>query len=233
MHTRTIVAVTALWLGACDEGTEAAREQDAGERLDAAVLDAARASDARSSDAWVQDAMTARDAGGSEADAALLDDAIRHYELDWLEGGDGGYVTRASIEIDASVEKVWQLVRDVNGYERWCSVLRAQAASVAPGQPIRLAIQLGDPASSAPTESDEVIGVVDDTRHAISWQRDFGLGQQTLRFQVVTPSPGGARYSTALRYPGELGSLVIPLLGSDLDRAFRTIAEDLARAAAR
>lgn len=169
----------------------------------------------------------------ADLDGGLLDDAIRHYQLDWLEGVDGGFVTHATIEIDASVERVWQLVRDVNGYARWCSALSAQAASVAPGQPIHLAIQLGDPALLGPTESDEVIGVVDDARRAISWGRDFGFDQQTLRFQLVTPSPHGARYTTALRYPNELGSLVIPLLGADLDKAFQTIAEDLALEASR
>jgi Polyketide cyclase / dehydrase and lipid transport len=172
---------------------------------------------------WPSDA--AADAG------APLDDAIRHYELDWLDGTvDSGFVTHATIEIDASVERVWQLVRDVNGYGRWCSVLSADAGSVAPGEPIHLAIELGDP-GAAPTESDEIIGVVDDARRAISWSRDFGFEQKTLRFQIVTPSPIGARYTTALRYPAELGSLVIPLLGPNLDRAFQTIAEDLARAA--
>jgi len=170
-------------------------------------------------------------AAPGDASAPPLDEAIDHYKLDWLDGSvDSGFVTHASIEIDASAERVWQLVRDVNGYARWCSVLSADAGSVAEGQPIHLEIQLGDP-GEAPTQSDETIGVVDDARRAIAWSGDFGFEQRTLRFQIVTPIQGGARYTTALRYPPELGSLVIPLLGPNLDRAFQTIAQDLARAA--
>jgi hypothetical protein len=225
------------------EPSDASPETEAKSALPTAVTDAASASATTPRDASAQpgdasaqpgDASAQlRDASAQLRDASAQpgDDAIDHYKLDWLDGSvDSGFVTHASIEIDASAERVWQLVRDVNGYGRWCSVLSADAGSVAEGQPIHLEIQLGEP-GEAPTPSDETIGVVDDARRAISWSGDFGFEQKTLRFQIVTPSPGGARYTTALRYPPELGSLVIPLLGPNLDRAFQTIAQDLARAA--
>jgi hypothetical protein len=235
MRCRVSLFASLLVAGACGEASsapdaaDAALTRDAAPLADAGVTDAARDGDALSQ----PDAHAVEDAGldaGLDMDAsAALDDAVSHYGLDWLNGIDGGFVPRASTEITADVETVWRLVRDVNGYARWCSVLSADAGSVAPGQPIHLAIQLLDP-PFGPTESDEQIVVVDDARHAIAWERDFGDGQKTLRYQLVEPSDGGVRYTTALRFPPELGGLVEPFLGANLTRAFGTIAADLKRA---
>jgi hypothetical protein len=200
--------------GARDGGGR--RELDAGR----AALDAARP-ETPPRDARVPDAREA------SMQAPSLDDAVTHYEIEWIrEQSDAGFVARAQVLIAAPLQEVWSLVRDVNSYHAWSKTLTAEAEPVAPGASINLHIQLLDPPLPR-TDSVELIAIVDDLRHAISWGGDFGDGETSTRFQIVEPADGRVRWITGLRFTPTLGSLTLAALGENLQRAFDQVGAEL------
>ena len=150
----------------------------------------------------------------------------------WLETDDGSYVIRVSRRIDAPADSVWALVRDPARYAHWSSTLRAQVDQLVPGKEIALSIRLFGPVLPW-THSLEVVEVVDEEARAVAWSRDFALGQQSHRFQVVTPQGDSCRYLTALQLSPLLAAAIRVTLQQRLRRAFERIAEELAAAAER
>ncbi len=156
-------------------------------------------------------------------------DAFSKYDIEWVREPTGDIIVRTDLAIDAPASLVWQLVRDPNLYSSFSKALSAHVDVMRSGAPIWLNIQLFD--ASFPTISLEEVGVFDDEMQAVSWSRDFGFGQVTRRWQIVTSEAGNAHYYTALKFPRELGWLIDRTLRKNIQTAFERFAADLKMAA--
>lgn len=171
------------------------------------------------------------DSGGSSGPAPS---AFERYGLDWVLADDGRYALRANLAIPAPADDVWALVRDVNAYQDWSTVLTAHVDELVAGAPIALSIQLL-PAPIPMTDSSEHVKVIDDEVRGVSWGRDFPFDQHSERWQIVEPEGRDAsRYYTALVFTDGLGSLMdFTGIGDLTLAAFETFATELAAQATR
>lgn len=153
-------------------------------------------------------------------------------DVAWVKGGDlkGAIIIRADTYIDAPLEVVWALVRDPNHYQDFNKALTAHLDMLAVGQPISLDIRMfGD--ELPPTNSLEMVDLVDDQNHVLSWTRDFGLGQTTERPQLLEREGTGTHFYTALKLPSSFGWLVYVTVGLGIHDAFVRFGEGLRTAA--
>jgi hypothetical protein len=165
---------------------------------------------------------------GALASADTTASAVDVYGLDWVvEPDDGSLDTiRADISIPVSPDVVWSLLRDPNGWGRWNSAITASVPTMAPGEPISLDIRIF-PWPIPPTSSMETVYVFDDTLHAESWTRSFGVLGSTIRWQLVVPEGNGAHYYSALKEPFLLALGVDVTVRSGVHHAFVEFAEAL------
>ncbi len=150
------------------------------------------------------------------------------YGLEWAVQPDDGSLDTilADISIPVSPDIVWSLLRDPNGWGAWNSAITASVPTMAPGQPISLDIRIF-PWPIPPTNSMETVYVFDDTLHAESWTRSFGVLGQTIRWQFVVPEGQGSHYYSALKEPLLLGLGVDVTVRAGVHHAFVEFAEAL------
>lgn len=167
--------------------------------------------------------------GDSSGGAGEAPSAFERYGLDWVLADDGRYALRANLAIPAPADEVWALVRDVNAYEDWSTVLTAHVDELIAGAAIALSIQLL-PAPIPMTDSSEHVKVIDDEVRGVSWGRDFPFDQHSERWQIVEPEGRDAsRYYTALVFTNGLGSLMdFTGIGDLTLSAFESFATELA-----
>jgi hypothetical protein len=141
-----------------------------------------------------------------------------------------------SVEVEAPAESVWQLLVDLPRYGEWNPFVIAAESSLAPGDPIRMQVQLFDSFSQSQTET--MVEFEPGRRFC------YGLGPMPLGsltshrcHSVEALGEDRCRYTSHFELSGWVAVIVRALMGSRLERGFaantaavKERAEELARA---
>lgn len=144
-----------------------------------------------------------------------------------MVGGPG--CVRAEIEIDAPVERVWQILKDTDRYAAWNPFTPRVETTLRVGDPIHLHVRLVGRRLIHRREF-----VTRNEPYTLGWE--MKLGARFLlhgeRLQVLTAlDPHRTRYVTEDCFSGWLRSLVLALFGRPMQRGFRDCALGLKKAA--
>ena len=136
------------------------------------------------------------------------------------------YVISANaIDIDAPVEKVWDILVDVASYGEWNPFTPRVDTSFEVGSPVILHINMG-PFRLRQPESIQAL----EPASLVAWGMTMGARflLHTRREQRLTALGGtGCRYETSDAFSGLLAPVVVLLLGRVIRRGFNDIAQAL------
>jgi hypothetical protein len=129
------------------------------------------------------------------------------------------FIIDATLEIDASAERVWQVITDFPRYGEWNPFLAACSSTLKPGDPIDLQVRLSD---SEPRAQREWI-----LSHTPGREFSYGMKPAPLgalrsrRSHTVTSlGPDRCRYDSHFELAGWLQPLVRGLFGARLEQGF-------------
>lgn len=136
---------------------------------------------------------------------------------------------RAEVEIDAPIDRVWEILTDLPGYGRWNPFTPKVESSLEIGDPVHLHVRLVGPRLLHRVET-----VTRNEPHTLGW--DMKMGARFLlyaeRVQVLTPVDGErTHYMTEDCFTGWLRPLVLGLFGRSMQRGFRDCGLGLKKAA--
>ncbi len=136
---------------------------------------------------------------------------------------------RAEVEIDAPIERVWQILTDLDGYADWNPFTPRVETTLAIGEPIHLHVRLVGTRLMHRVET-----VTRNAPYTLGWE--MKLGARSLlhaeRVQVLTPiDEGRTHYMTEDCFSGLLRPLVLGLFGRAMERGFSDCALGLKKAA--
>ncbi len=127
-------------------------------------------------------------------------------------------VVRAEIDINAPIERVWQILRDFAAYPEWNPFTPRVESTLRVGDPIHLTVRLR---SERPSQRIEYVTHVEPPNR-MCW--DMRLGARFLlhaeRCQVLTTIGDGTHYVTEDRFRGLLTPLVMATFGAAMQRGF-------------
>ncbi len=126
------------------------------------------------------------------------------------------------IEINAGIEKVWLVTKDVEKYNSIShgAVTVHVDGEVVPGQIIKLSLYKDTCLGKLIPESNETITIVDNDRKMLAWMRELPDGKFTERYQVLEKiSENKTRSTIVLRIPDPIGSITKATLGKVIDSA--------------
>jgi len=136
---------------------------------------------------------------------------------------------RSEIEIDAPIERVWEILRDFDRYGEWNPFTPRVETTLELGEPIHLYVRLVGRRLLHRVEY-----VTRNQPHALGWEMKAGAGFLLHAERVQTLSrvgEGRTRYVTEDCFSGWLRPLVLGLLGGALQRGFDDCALALKKAA--
>lgn len=149
-----------------------------------------------------------------------------HQNIGWVKGEDtSGFLFRTPpLEIDADVETVWEVVKDVEHYGEYSQgAIKAHVeGEVAVGKNIGMDVCEDECIGKFIPHSDEEICVVDDEHKLIGWQRKLPLTTNpTERYQFLEALPDNRTKSyIALRIPSAIGFFTSVALKNTIETAF-------------
>ncbi len=136
---------------------------------------------------------------------------------------------RAEIDIEAPIERVWQILRDFDRYPEWNAFTPRVETSLEIGDPIHLHVRLLGERLMHRVEI-----VTRNQPYTLGWEMQM-LTPSVLyahRVQVLTPIDEGlTHYMTEDVFSGLLRPVVLGLLGTAMERGFRDCAMGLKKAA--
>ena len=141
---------------------------------------------------------------------------------------DGNSVS-ASLEIDAPIERVWQILKDFDRYHEWNPFTPRVESTLRIGDPIHLHVRLVGKRLSHRVEF-----VTRNQPYTLGWEMKLGAPAllHAERVQVLTAIDGHrTHYRTEDRFSGWLRPLVLALFGGAMERGFRDCALGLKKAA--
>lgn len=130
---------------------------------------------------------------------------------------------RAEVEVDAPVERVWEVLTDLAAYPDWNPFTRRVESSLEPGAPVHLHTRLRRERLAHRVEF--VTAIEPPTR--LCWGAHIGARFLLLaeRCQVLTRLDGGrTRYVTEDTISGLLTPLVMTFWGEPMRRGFSEMA---------
>ena len=139
-------------------------------------------------------------------------------------------VVRAEIEIDAPIERVFEILRDLASYPEWNPFTPRVESTLEIGAPIHLHVRL-----RGETLSHRVEWVTaNEAPRKLCWEMKMGAAflLRAERCQVLTPQADGrTHYVTEDRFTGLLTPLVMRLFGPAMQRGFADCAVALKKRA--
>lgn len=132
----------------------------------------------------------------------------------------------APIEINANIENVWQVVKNVEEYNRIShgAVTAHVDGPIAPGKNILLQLYKDKCVGQLIPKSNEIITVVDDEHKILSWIRKLPDGEYTERYQLLEKiSENKTRSSIVVRIPGLLGKITKQTFGKVINDALQEL----------
>lgn len=150
------------------------------------------------------------------------------YNVGWVRSDDGtDFVIRTHpIDIEAPIDLVWEVVKDVEHYKRLSSgAIRAHVdGDVAVGKEISMQIFPKQCVGKIMGTSVETISIVDDARKIVGWTRHLPLSGDTERYHILEAiGPHTTRSYIALKMPGLLGGVSALLFGTTIRKAFKAL----------
>ncbi len=135
------------------------------------------------------------------------------------------YAFSAEAVIDASPERVWAVLTDLQAYPDWNPFTRQVRTTLRPGDPVRMQVWMGRRVRLWQTETVRVV----QPPERLVWALDIGADWLiwARREQTLTVVEGGTLYRTVDEIGGLLAPLVNLLFGRSLDRGFRGVADGL------
>ena len=135
---------------------------------------------------------------------------------------------RAEITIDAPIERVWRILRDVHRYGEWNPFTPRVETTLEVGDPVHLHVRLVGPRLLHRVEY-----VTRNAPYTLGWE--MKMGTRTLlhaeRVQVLTAvDEERTHYMTEDTFAGWLRPLVLGLLGKAMERGFTDCAAGLKKA---
>ncbi|MCF2972057.1 SRPBCC domain-containing protein [Synechococcus sp. Nb3U1] len=121
-----------------------------------------------------------------------------------------------SIDINASVQKVWQILMDFSAYEQWNPFIRSIEGQAREGS--QLQVQIQPPGGQRMAFKPTVVAVLPERE--FGWLGHFilpGLFDGEHRFQLETLGEHRVRLTHSERFSG----LLLPLLSKSLDTTVR------------
>ena len=136
---------------------------------------------------------------------------------------------RAEIEIDAPIDRVWDVLTDIEGYGDWNPFTPKVETTLEIGDPVHLCVRL-----VGNNKINRVETVTRNQPYTLGW--DMKMVTRTLlyaeRVQVLTPiDENRTRYMTEDCFSGWLRPVVLGLLGKSMERGFRDCAAGLKKVA--
>jgi hypothetical protein len=145
-------------------------------------------------------------------------------------GRRGGYRVTATSHIAASAEQVWQVLVDLDAYERWNPFTPRVRSRLGVGDPVHLDVVLGPRRRTRSVNHVEVV----EPPHRIVWSSILGHRWllRTRREQRIEPlGDGHCRYTTTETFAGPLAPLVGLVSRRAVERGFAAVADGLRRRA--
>lgn len=135
-------------------------------------------------------------------------------------------VYAAESEIDATVEEVWAVLVDVDGYADWNPFTPIAKTTLTVGEPIDMRVRMDG--LGITVSQRETIRAVEPCSKLV-WGMEMMLGMvRAERTQTLTPLEGGrTRYRTEDVIEGPLEPLVRVLMGGSIQRGFDGVARGL------
>jgi hypothetical protein len=136
---------------------------------------------------------------------------------------------RAEVEIDAPIERVWEILNDVDRYGEWNPFTPRVESTLQIGAPIRLHVRLVGRRLMRRVEF-----VTRNAPYTLGWEMKMGARflLYAERVQVLTAiDEDRTRYRTADCFTGWLRPLVLGLFGKAMERGFVDCALGLKKAA--
>lgn len=130
------------------------------------------------------------------------------------------------IDIQANIEKVWQIVKKVEDYNRISNgaVTAHVDGEVAPGKTILLQLYKDSCIGKFIPKSTEIITVVDDDQKILSWIRQIKGSDYTERYQLLEKiSDSKTRSSIVVRIPGLFGKITKHTIGHIINDALNAL----------
>jgi hypothetical protein len=138
----------------------------------------------------------------------------------------------AQIEIEAPIERVWQIVSDLAAYPEWNPFTPRVESSLRLGDPVTLHVRMKPNRELVRVE--RITAVEPKERLCWSMQLLAPFVLASERCQTVTAlAEGRTRYSTENRFRGFLVPLVLWIYGEDMRRGFNELAAALKKRAER
>lgn len=151
-------------------------------------------------------------------------------DLSWVETGNckGYFFSTPPVDINAPIETVWKLVKDVDHYRLFSGgTIKAYVDGLLlAGKTITLKLK------DIP-RSDETITVVDDEQKILGWERNFCNKVRTERYHILEPlSENQTRSYIALKIPaGFIGFFSNFLYKKTITQAFKNLNEGIKKEA--
>ena len=136
---------------------------------------------------------------------------------------------RAEVEIDAPIDRVWQILRDVDGYANWNPFTPRVETTLQIGAPIHLHVRLVGKRLMHRVEF-----VTRNQPHTLGWEMRMGARflLYAERVQVLTAiDENRTLYMTEDCFTGCLRPLVVALFGKAMQRGFTDCGLGLKKAA--
>ena len=126
---------------------------------------------------------------------------------------------RESVEIDAPLDQVWEVVVDLERYGEWNPFCVGAESSLEVGSPIHMKVRLIPGITQSQTET--VFEYKPNERFGYGLPGSFFGAMKSRRFHIVEKIDGGrTRYTSDFKMQGWLSWLVILLLGGRLRAGF-------------
>lgn len=136
-----------------------------------------------------------------------------------------GHVSSESVEIDAPIERAWEILIDFERYGEWNPFTPSVATDFEIGSPVELCVRMG-PWRLKQVERIEAI----EPPHLIAWSTTMGhrfLISALREQRLEAVGKGRCRYRTKDDFSGLLIPLVMLLFGGFVRRGFNDVARGL------
>ncbi len=131
----------------------------------------------------------------------------------------------AALEIDATPERVWEVLTDFAAYRQWNSLFWPEPGEVRPGARIRVRLRLAGGLRSS------FVAEVTDCQpgRCFDWRGRLagGLLEGRHSFTIESLAPGRVRFVQREVFSGPLAPLHMLLMGGWLRRAYARVNEEL------
>jgi uncharacterized protein YndB with AHSA1/START domain len=135
----------------------------------------------------------------------------------------------AEVEIDAPIEKVWEVLVDLPRYREWNPFTIEVRSALEVGAKVEMRVRMSK--LGITISQRETLRAIEPP-HRLVWGEDM-IGVRAERVQTLEAIARGTRYRTVDTLEGPLVPIVALIFGSSLEDGFRGVAQGLADRVAR